>query len=104
MASWQISFDGKITTQLAEIASVSKNEYRIRSVEQQKVFEQSHYFHFDILRFLAPRFCGSYGLVFRVGALKSPFLKGDLGGFSTACEIPPAPLCQRGAQESESIH
>ena len=32
----------------------------------------------------------------RVDSLKSPFLKGDLGGFSTASEIPPDPPLPKG--------
>ena len=38
----------------------------------------------------------NHGLSFTVGALKSPFEKGDLGGFSTACEIPPDPPLPKG--------
>jgi len=55
--------------------------------------------------------CSNPDLCFRVDVLKSPFLKGDLGGFSSASEIPPtpfskggikggfSPLFQKGAQE-----
>ena len=32
-------------------------------------------------------------------ALKSPFEKGDLGGFSSAYEIPPDPPLKRGVEE-----
>ena len=35
--------------------------------------------------------CGNHDLSFRVDSLKSPFVKGDLGGFSTASKIPPNP-------------
>ena len=38
----------------------------------------------------------NHGLSFRVGVLKSPFEKGDLGGFSTAYEIPPDPPLPKG--------
>ena len=38
----------------------------------------------------------NHGLSFTVGALKSPFEKGDLGGFSTAYEIPPDPPLPKG--------
>ena len=36
---------------------------------------------------------------FGAGALKSPFVQGDLGGFSTATEIPPDPPLERGVEE-----
>ena len=32
-------------------------------------------------------------------ALKSPFVKGDLGGFADASEIPPTPHWKRGVEE-----
>jgi hypothetical protein len=39
-----------------------------------------------------------YDLTFQpiVGALKSPFVKGDLGGFSGAYQIPPDPPLSKG--------
>jgi len=36
---------------------------------------------------------------FGAGALKSPFVKGDLGGFSSAYEISPDPSLKRGVEE-----
>ena len=40
---------------------------------------------------------------FRVEALKSPFLKGDLGGFSTASEIPPDPPFVKGGHRERCV-
>ena len=42
--------------------------------------------------------CSNHDLSFRVDALKSPFLKGDLGGFSTPSEIPPDPPLAKGGK------
>jgi hypothetical protein len=38
-----------------------------------------------------------------VKALKSPFVKGDLGGFSGGCEIPPTPLFRKGGLKNEFL-
>jgi hypothetical protein len=35
--------------------------------------------------------------------LKSPFVKGDLGGFSDAPEIPPTPLYKKGGLDISSF-
>ena len=45
----------------------------------------------------------NHGLSFTVGALKSPFEKGDLGGFSTACEIPPDPPLPKGGTGKDGL-
>ena len=45
----------------------------------------------------------NHGLSFTVGALKSPFEKGDLGGFSTACEIPPDPPLPKGGKGKDAL-
>jgi hypothetical protein len=40
---------------------------------------------------------------FGVGALKSPFVKGDLGGFSSAYEIPPGPPLKKGGRGTGTV-
>jgi hypothetical protein len=47
--------------------------------------------------------CGNHDLSFSVDSLKSPFVKGDLGGFSTASEIPPYPPLPKGGKGKDAL-